>query len=126
MARIVLADDNADQVTLQHALLTAVGHEVFTALCAAEALHLIGQCSPDLVTVDLRMPSVADGLGLIRSIRESGYLAPIILLSGWPDDIYGTMEEKMVSQVILKGNTRELLALIAELTSASAPFRNLP
>lgn len=116
MARILLADDNTDHLTLQHALLTAVGHEVFTALCPAEALHLIGQCSPDLVTVDLRMPRAADGLGLIRAIRESGYLSPIILLSGWPDDIYGTCEEKMVSRVLLKGSTRELLAAIGELT----------
>jgi len=117
MARILLADDNADQVTLQQAILTAEGHEVFTAVSSTEALHLIVRCSPDLVLADLRMPRVADGLGLIRAIRESGCLAPIILLSGWPDDIYGTPEQEMVSRVLLKGSTRELLAAIAELSA---------
>src|SRR5580658_3023897 len=118
MACILLADDDTDQVTVQQALLTAFGHRVFTALCAAEALLRIGQCNPDLVIADLRMPRAADGLRLIRAIRESGCLVPIILLSGWPDDIYGTPEEKMVSRILMKGDTRELLATIAELTSA--------
>jgi len=126
MARILLADDDVDQLTLQHALLTAVGHEVFTAVSSAEALHCIEQYSPDLVVADLRMPDAADGLEFIRAIRESGYLAPIILLSGWPDDIYGSPEEKMVSRVVLKGSTRELLAAIGELTSACGPFQSLP
>jgi CheY-like chemotaxis protein len=115
MARILVADDDADQVTLHHALLTAYGHQVFTALSAAEALQHVGQCSPDLVVVDLRMPCAADGMGLIRAIRESGYLAHIILLSGWPDEIYGTPEQEMVSRIVLKGSTRELLSTIGEL-----------
>jgi hypothetical protein len=39
----------------------------------------------------------------------------MIVLSGWPDDIYGTPEERMVSRVLVKGSIRELLQTIAEL-----------
>jgi hypothetical protein len=57
-------------------------------------------------------------LGLIRGIRETGYVLPVIVLSGWPDDLYDTPEERLVSRVLVKGSTRELLQAIAELLAA--------
>jgi hypothetical protein len=40
----------------------------------------------------------------------------LVVLSGWPDDLYGTPEEKMVSRVMLKPvPSQALLAAIAEL-----------
>jgi hypothetical protein len=39
----------------------------------------------------------------------------MIVLSGWPDELYGAPEEQMVSQIVVKGSIRELLRTIAEL-----------
>ena len=115
MARILVADDAVEQVTIQRRLLEALGYEVDTALSPSETLRELERRGPDLIVVDLGFPCAADGLALIRGIRQTGCLLPMIVLSGWPDDIYGTPEEKMVSRVLVKGSVRELLQTIAEL-----------
>jgi hypothetical protein len=83
--------------------------------------------------MDLRFPNAAgwpdarEGMALIRGIREAGYRLPVVVLSGWPEELYGEPEERMVSRIMVKPvGIRVLLGLIEELTSASAPSRNLP
>jgi hypothetical protein len=115
MARILLVDDGVDQLTIHRVLLEGLSYQVATAISAEAALEEITQSLPDVIALDLRMPEVPDGLGLIRTIREQGCQAPIIVLSGWPDDIYDTPEEQMVSRVLMKGDVRELLQTIKEL-----------
>lgn len=117
MARILLADDDADQVALQRILLETVGHQVETANSPADTLRLLAECQPDLVIVDLRFPRAADGLKLIRNIREAGCLLPLAVLSGWPDDVYGSPEEPMVSRILIKGSLQDLLRAIAEMVA---------
>ena len=115
MARILVADDDAEQITVQRKLLEALGYEVATAMSPAEALGELERNRPDLIMVDLRFPTADDGLGLIRGIRETGCRLPMIVLSGWPDDLYGTPEERMVTRILVKGSVRDLLRTIAEL-----------
>src|ERR1035441_9941672 len=92
MAHILVADDCAEQVNLQRMLLEALGHEVDTALSASETLRHLRRRTPDLVVVDLRFPTSAEGLALIRGIRQAGCRKPLIVLSGWPDDLYRSEE----------------------------------
>jgi len=115
MAHILVADDDVEQVAVQRKLLEALGYEVGTAVSPAAALRELERCAPNLIIVDLRFPDAADGLGLIRAIRETGCLLPVIVLSGWPDDLYGSPEEQLVTRVLVKGCVRELLQTIAEL-----------
>jgi CheY-like chemotaxis protein len=103
---------------MQRRLLEALGYEVGTAVSPAETLRELERRRPDLIIVDLRFPRAADGLGLIRGIRETGFRLPVIVLSGWPDDLYGTPEEQLVSRILVKGCVRELLQTIAELLVA--------
>jgi len=86
-----------------------------------------------MVIMDLRFPNAAgqpdsrEGMALIRGIREAGYRLPVVVLSGWPADLYGEPEERMVSRIMVKPvGIPVLLKMVAELTSASAPSRNLP
>jgi DNA-binding response OmpR family regulator len=52
-------------------------------------------------------------MALIRRIRHLGYRAPVIVLSGWPADLYGQPEERLVSCILLKPvSIRELLHAI--------------
>ncbi|MEO8369455.1 MAG: response regulator [Candidatus Solibacter sp.] len=122
MPRILVADDDAIQLDLRKQLLEIAGYKVDIAFTALQTLHLLEKRSPDLVIVDLRLPNelgeadAREGLALIRRIREVALRVPILVLSGWPDDIYGQPEEQLVARVLLKPvRTRELLNTIEEL-----------
>jgi CheY-like chemotaxis protein len=115
MARILFADDGVEQLAVHRTLLESLGYEVVTAMSVEAALEEIPRSRPDLIVVDLGMPQPSDGLRLIRGIRESGCDAPVVVLSGWPEDIYGAPEENMVSRILTKGLIRELLQVIQEL-----------
>jgi CheY-like chemotaxis protein len=115
MAHILVADDDVQQIRVLRKLLETLGHEVETAMSPDETLRELERSRPDLIVVDLRFPLAADGLRLIRGIRETGFRLPVIVLSGWPDDLYGAPEEQLVSRIVVKGNIRELLRTIAEL-----------
>jgi CheY-like chemotaxis protein len=115
MARILLADDDAAQLSVQASLLETLGHQVDIAFSPSEALRQLARSMPGLIVMDLRFPTAAEGLALIRAIRAAGYLRPVIVLSGWPDDLYGAPEEPMVSRVVVKGSARALLEAIAGL-----------
>ncbi len=72
--------------------------------------------------MDLRLlnargqPDSREGLALIRTIRELDARMPLVVLSGWPEELYGEPEEQMVSKVIVKPIcSRDLLTLIDEL-----------
>lgn len=87
------------------------------AAAPSEVLQLLEEGPPDLLIVDLRFPSFDEGIDLLRSIRGSGCRKPIILLSGWPDEIQGAPEEKLVNLLMMKpARVPELLRAIAELT----------
>jgi CheY-like chemotaxis protein len=127
MARILLADDDARQLQLRARLLEAGGHEVSLAGHISAVIPYLA--TSQVVIIDLRFPNsqgqpdAAEGLKLIRQIRESGCRAPVIVISGWPEDLSGTPEERMVSRVMQKPVAIEsLLGAIAELvTGDSAP-----
>jgi len=115
MAHILMADDDAEQIAVHRRLLETLGYQVGTARSPAEALTELERNRPDLIVVDLRIPGSADGFALIRGIRERDAKMPLIVLSGWPEDLYGSPEESLVSRVVVKGTVQDLLKAIAEL-----------
>jgi CheY-like chemotaxis protein len=122
MCRILVADDNADQLRMHQAIFEASGHEVAVAMCVSEAARQVESGAADIILMDLRFVNVrgvddpAEGLALIRRIREFGSRTPVIVLSGWPEDIYGRPEERMVSRVLVKPvGMAALLKTIGEL-----------
>ena len=60
------------------------GLNVLTARDGTQALNLALSLHPDLVLVDLVMPS-SDGLTLIKKLKEDkwGFGVPVMFLSGW-------------------------------------------
>jgi len=118
MAHILVADDDLDQVTLRKRLLEAGGHQVDIALCVESTVLQVERGDTDLVIMDLRFPESFDGLSLIRRMREMGCRKPVIVLSGWPEDLYGQPEEAMVSRVMVKPVPMlELLEAVASLVA---------
>jgi len=105
MARILVVDDDASQLELRCHLLASGGHEGLPAFSPSEAMRQL--VSADVVLMDLRFPNAqgeddhAEGLALIRRIRESGS-TPIIVLSGWPEYLEDQPEAQLVSRVLSK------------------------
>jgi len=65
MQRILIVDDNDENIYYLQALLRSAGHEVHTARDGAEALNAALADPPELVISDLLMP-IMDGFTLLR------------------------------------------------------------
>ncbi len=116
MPRILFADDDPQQVKLHKLLLESLGHEVSVAADSEEALREAERGWADLLFLDLRFPVSEIGLDLIRRVRKIGCSKPVVVLSGWPDELYGHPEEKLVSRVMVKPvPVAKLQAVIEEL-----------
>ena len=132
MYRILVADDDAIQLDLRKQLLEIAGYQVDVAFNAPQTARLLQTRSPHLVIVDLRLPNeqgesdAREGLALIRRIRQIATRIPILVLSGWPEDIYGQPEEQLVAQVLLKPvKTRDLLHTIRDLLTRLPPGQRI-
>lgn len=132
MFRVLIADDDPVQLELRRHMVEAAGYDVALAFCPAEALRQIGKA--DVVVMDLRFPNAAgkadaaEGLELIRRIRERGYAGPLIVLSGWPEELDEQPELRLVSSVMIKpvGMAALLSAIRQSVTAVSAPSPNPP
>jgi CheY-like chemotaxis protein len=67
-------------------LLQADGHQVTAVSDARSALAQFQPGRYDLVILDLGMPHL-DGLSLARQLKEISPSVPIILLTGWGDQL---------------------------------------
>lgn len=78
----LIVEDNADNMLLTRAVLRRAGYQAVEAHSAEEALEQLGNCTPDLVLMDIQLPG-RDGLSLTRELRTRLDLAdtPIIALS---------------------------------------------
>ncbi|MBE9109232.1 PAS domain S-box protein [Nodosilinea sp. LEGE 07298] len=79
---ILLAEDNAANVSTITAYLTAKGYALIVAQNGLEAVNLATSANPDLILMDIQMPQL-DGLEAIRQIRQNPALAnvPIVALT---------------------------------------------
>jgi DNA-binding response OmpR family regulator len=71
MARkVLIAEDEPSIVLSLEFLLKNAGHEVAIAHDGAEALRLAGTARPDLLVLDVMLPSI-DGFEVCRRLREN-------------------------------------------------------
>jgi two-component system, OmpR family, response regulator MtrA len=82
MARIVVADDDADIRDLVVFKLRQSGHDVHPVADGAAAVEQCQSVAPDLVVLDVMMPGMG-GLDACRALRQDPALArvPVILLT---------------------------------------------
>lgn len=80
MAQILVVDDEAPIVDAISYNLTKEGHAVRTAADADECLHRIRDGRPDLVVLDVMLPS-GSGLDICRRIRREQDNLPVLFLT---------------------------------------------
>ncbi|MBK5294347.1 MAG: response regulator [Acidobacteriia bacterium] len=112
MPRILLVDDDPDQLEIRKLILEGEGHQVATSSSRLDALSGFLESTPDVVVMDLRLPGAVDGLQLIRELHAANHQVRIVVLSGWPADLTGKPEEALVLQVIQKPVKSHLLLRI--------------
>ncbi|WP_077963120.1 ATP-binding protein [Ensifer adhaerens] len=77
---IVVVDDNADHRALMREILVPMDFTVVAAASGADCLALSRDVGADLFLIDISMPGMS-GWELVEQLRESGQIAPIIMLS---------------------------------------------
>ncbi|MCL4297233.1 MAG: response regulator [Anaerolineae bacterium] len=78
--RILLADDNEDNISLFQDYLQAVGFQVTVVRNGKEAIERTQEEQPNLILMDIQMP-VMDGLEATRHLRADGTLTPIPIIA---------------------------------------------
>jgi DNA-binding response OmpR family regulator len=82
--RILVVDDDAKTVELVKLYLNRDGYRVLTAYDGVEALRLVRESHPDLIVLDLMLPSI-DGLEVCQTLRAESDV-PIIMLTAKTTD----------------------------------------
>ncbi|MEW6162090.1 MAG: response regulator [Nitrospirota bacterium] len=112
--KILVVDDDLHIQRLYKEELTEEGYEVVVAANGAEAMEMFERESPDLVTLDIRLPD-ADGIYLLRQMKEKRPKLPIIMstaydyrndFSVWASEAYIVKSSDLVE---LKSMIRKLL-----------------
>jgi two-component system, cell cycle sensor histidine kinase and response regulator CckA len=100
---VLIVDDDALQLKLSQARLTAAGYRVTAARSAAEALRVAVAQPPDLIFSDVLMGDT-DGFGFCRRVREIPALAhvPVVLASAhyWDEKAHALAERVGASALI--------------------------
>jgi two-component system cell cycle response regulator DivK len=69
MARVLIVEDNADNMLLAVFLLQDAGHEVLCAIDAEAGLTFAREEHPDLILMDIQLPGI-DGLEAIALLKR--------------------------------------------------------
>ena len=81
--RIVVVDDNANDLQVTRRFLERRGYDAIPALSGEEGLRLAAQLMPDAIVVDYRMPGM-DGFEVTRRLKSDPQLQtiPVLMLTG--------------------------------------------
>ena len=82
--RILVADDERDQVATLALLLADEGHEVREVYRGSEVLRMVRDFDPDVALIDIGMPGMT-GYDVAREIRQLfGNSRPLLIaITGW-------------------------------------------
>lgn len=80
MAKILVIEDNADNMLLTVLLLQSVHHEVLTAVDAEAGLARALAERPDLILMDVQLPGM-DGLAATKLLKADAATRPIPVIA---------------------------------------------
>lgn len=118
-AVILLVDDNSDGVMARQSVLEELGYKVLTADCGRQALQLVEQQLVDLIITDYKMLPV-NGLELIDRLHKNNVFAPVILLTGFANNL-GLSPANTGASVVLQKSADELPTLLRHIKRLLQP-----
>lgn len=109
---LVVEDDRILREALRYNLVAA-GYEVVVASDGGEGLVSARQSSPDVVVLDLMLPSLS-GMEVCKALRRDGSILPIIMLTARDSEIdrIGGLESGADDYVTKPFSMRELIARV--------------
>ncbi len=108
--RILLADDDEDQLALRSMLLARSGFQTLEAADHNLAVEIATAEKPECAVVDLRFPTEDVGLQLIRELKNiDSNMHVFVLTGGDPERFAQRPERKLVDHVIVKGSSSAYL-----------------
>jgi DNA-binding response OmpR family regulator len=116
--RVLIAEDEPSIVISLEFLLREAGHEVAVARDGAQALRLIGTTPPDLVVLDVMLPSI-NGFEVCRRLRADALTQDIRILMltarGRETEVGKGMTAGADAYMTKPFATKELVRIVAEL-----------
>jgi CheY-like chemotaxis protein len=134
-AKILLIDDDADFILINRTILETQGYQVDAASEAASAMEKIKTWKPDLICLDVMMPTGTEGFHLAYKIRQDPQTKgiPILMITSihdYSDFRFSTEDgeflpvdefiEKPIRAEVLLNKVKELLAAPSESKPLSA------
>ncbi|ONI79512.1 DNA-binding response regulator [Actinosynnema sp. ALI-1.44] len=118
--RIVVAEDDRKQADLIRRYLEHEGHQATVVHDGRQAIELIRRCDPDLLVLDLMLPSVG-GLEVCRALRAERDL-PIVMLTArsGENDVLAGLALGADDYVTKPYRPRELMARVRAVLRRSA------
>ncbi len=124
--RLLLAEDEESLSEALAMILGRNGYQVETVNDGQAAMEAMETDSYDVVILDIMMPK-ADGITVLKAIREKGDLTPVLLLTAKSevDDKVTGLEAGANDYLTKPFSSRELMARIGAITRAQT-FQNHP
>lgn len=82
---ILVVDDQVGIRALISEVLGQQGYQVQTAASGVEALVWLGRCQPDLILLDMNMPSMS-GLETLQGVRRIDSVVPVLMITADEND----------------------------------------
>jgi len=89
VSSILLIEDNRDYAAALRANLEREGYDVAVAANGVDGLDLAKRTTPDLIILDLMLPTM-NGFTVLQRLRDEGREAPVLIMTA-----LGTEEEKL-------------------------------
>lgn len=107
--KVLLVDDDLDQLMLRGMLLRQFGFETAEATDIESAMEMAAECELQLAVLDLRLPTEQSGLSLIRQLKAQNPAIKLFVLTGAdPKRFARYPERQLVEDVLLKGSSTDL------------------
>ena len=103
--KVLIAEDNIDQLELRSLVLSRSGFETIEASDGPAAIRAARMRKPDCAIVDLRLPTEELGLWLVRALKELNEAIRVFVLTGAdPIRLNSLPEKRLIEEVIQKGS----------------------
>jgi two-component system, LuxR family, response regulator FixJ len=98
---VYVVDDDPDVLGSLRFLLETDGFDVRTFRTAAALLRVVGPADADCFVIDYKMPDM-NGVDLTNRLRNRDIAAPVILITGYPDENISARAEAVGIRHVLR------------------------